>query len=156
MLEILIPHKNISICFLHRKSVHFNSQEILPVLYELSWSVSILLNWVFIAFVKDQHISLPVLKMTILCTHVLVYQFHKILGKLYLWYHVTANILSPIFDGFYSERTRISLTSAAFVHLKHLDVSKHTRNLSAASRTILLSGPAGMHNYFSFHDWTHY
>jgi len=35
------------------------------------------------------------------------------------------------------------LTSAAFVHLKHADFSKHTRNLSPASRAILLSGPAG-------------
>uniref|UniRef100_A0A6N2K9S7 Uncharacterized protein n=1 Tax=Salix viminalis TaxID=40686 RepID=A0A6N2K9S7_SALVM len=43
------------------------------------------------------------------------------------------------FDG---ERTRMLLTSAAFVHLKHADFSKHTRNLSPASRTILLSGPA--------------
>lgn len=35
------------------------------------------------------------------------------------------------------------LTSAAYVHLKELDVSKHTRTLSPASRAILLSGPAG-------------
>lgn len=35
------------------------------------------------------------------------------------------------------------LTSAAYVHLKHSDLSKHTRNLSPASRAILLSGPAG-------------
>ncbi|KAG5533836.1 hypothetical protein RHGRI_027888 [Rhododendron griersonianum] len=42
-----------------------------------------------------------------------------------------------------SERTRVLLTSAAYVHLKHLDVSKYTRNLSPASRAILLSGPAG-------------
>lgn len=42
-----------------------------------------------------------------------------------------------------SERTRLLLTNAAYFHLKHLDVSKHTRNLSPASRAILLSGPAG-------------
>lgn len=36
------------------------------------------------------------------------------------------------------------LTNAAYVHLKHLNVSKHTRNLLPASRAILLSGPAGM------------
>jgi hypothetical protein len=42
-----------------------------------------------------------------------------------------------------SEKTRMLLTSAAFVHLKHADFSKHTRNLSPASRAILLSGPAG-------------
>ncbi|KAB5524222.1 hypothetical protein DKX38_021971 [Salix brachista] len=41
-----------------------------------------------------------------------------------------------------SEKTRMLLTSAAFVHLKHADFSKHTRNLSPASRAILLSGPA--------------
>ncbi|KAI3803272.1 hypothetical protein L1987_31422 [Smallanthus sonchifolius] len=40
------------------------------------------------------------------------------------------------------ERTRWLLTSAAYVHLKHLDVSKYTRNLAPASRAILLSGPA--------------
>ncbi|KAL3643097.1 hypothetical protein CASFOL_013912 [Castilleja foliolosa] len=43
------------------------------------------------------------------------------------------------------ERTRVLLTSAAYVHLKHFDVSKHTRNLSPASRAILLSGPAGLY-----------
>lgn len=42
-----------------------------------------------------------------------------------------------------SEQTRVLLTSAAYVHLKHADVSKYTRNLSPASRAILLSGPAG-------------
>lgn len=42
-----------------------------------------------------------------------------------------------------SEQTRVLLTSAAFVHLKQADFSKHTRNLSPASRTILLSGHAG-------------
>ncbi|KAJ6687623.1 P-LOOP CONTAINING NUCLEOSIDE TRIPHOSPHATE HYDROLASES SUPERFAMILY PROTEIN [Salix koriyanagi] len=41
-----------------------------------------------------------------------------------------------------NEKTRMLLTSAAFVHLKHADFSKHTRNLSPASRAILLSGPA--------------
>ncbi|XP_052187450.1 uncharacterized protein LOC127798146 [Diospyros lotus] len=43
---------------------------------------------------------------------------------------------------FLSERTRVLLTSAAYVRLKHLDISKHTRNLLPASRAILLSGPA--------------
>jgi len=33
------------------------------------------------------------------------------------------------------------LISAAFVHLKNAELSKHIRNLSAASRAILLSGP---------------
>lgn len=41
-----------------------------------------------------------------------------------------------------SERTRELLTSAAYVHLKELEISKHTRNLAPASKAILLSGPA--------------
>ncbi|KAL1552801.1 hypothetical protein AAHA92_13558 [Salvia divinorum] len=46
------------------------------------------------------------------------------------------------FPYYVSERTRIALTSAAYIHLKHLDVSKHARTLSPVSRAILLSGPA--------------
>ena len=42
-----------------------------------------------------------------------------------------------------SEQTKEVLISAAFVHLKQADLSKHIRNLSAASRAILLSGPTG-------------
>ncbi|KAK6117661.1 hypothetical protein DH2020_048623 [Rehmannia glutinosa] len=49
------------------------------------------------------------------------------------------------FPYYLSERTRVLLTSAAYVHLRHLDVSKHTRNLSPASRAILLSGPAELY-----------
>ncbi|GER49794.1 P-loop containing nucleoside triphosphatehydrolases superfamily protein [Striga asiatica] len=49
------------------------------------------------------------------------------------------------FPYYLSERTRVLLTSAAYVHLKHLDVSKHTRNLSPASRAILLSGPTELY-----------
>ncbi|XP_073130197.1 uncharacterized protein [Henckelia pumila] len=45
------------------------------------------------------------------------------------------------FPYYLSEQTRVLLTGAAFVHLKKGDFSKHTRNLSPASRTILLSGP---------------
>ncbi|CAN1751380.1 Uncharacterized AAA domain-containing protein C24B10.10c [Linum perenne] len=45
------------------------------------------------------------------------------------------------FPYFLCERTRILLISSAYVHLKDYDFSKHTRNLSPASRTILLSGP---------------
>lgn len=47
-----------------------------------------------------------------------------------------------------SEQTRIVLTSAAYVHLKQADLSKHIRNLSPASRAILLSGPAGKYIRF--------
>ncbi|KZV31525.1 fidgetin-like protein 1-like [Dorcoceras hygrometricum] len=46
------------------------------------------------------------------------------------------------FPYYLSEQTRVLLTNAAFVHLKKADLTKHTRNLSPASRTILLSGPA--------------
>lgn len=49
------------------------------------------------------------------------------------------------FPYYLSERTRMLLTSAAYVHLKHFDVSKHTRNLSPASRAILLSGAAELY-----------
>ncbi|KAI4348008.1 hypothetical protein L6164_008771 [Bauhinia variegata] len=49
------------------------------------------------------------------------------------------------FPYFLSERTPVLLTSAAYVHLKHMNISKHTRNLSPASRTILLSGPAELY-----------
>ncbi|CAN0902882.1 Uncharacterized AAA domain-containing protein C24B10.10c [Linum grandiflorum] len=45
------------------------------------------------------------------------------------------------FPYFLCERTRILLISSAYVHLKDYDFSKHTRNLSPASRTILISGP---------------
>ncbi|KAM7525821.1 hypothetical protein LguiA_015723 [Lonicera macranthoides] len=49
------------------------------------------------------------------------------------------------FPYYLSEQTRVLLTSAAFVHLKTINFSKHTRNLSPASRTILLSGPAELY-----------
>lgn len=49
------------------------------------------------------------------------------------------------FPYYLSERTRMLLTSAACVHLMHSEISKHTRNLSPASRTILLSGPAELY-----------
>ncbi|KAL7183697.1 hypothetical protein ACSBR2_025974 [Camellia fascicularis] len=49
------------------------------------------------------------------------------------------------FPYYLSEWTQVLLTSAAYVHLNHLDVSKYTRNLSPASRAILLSGPAELY-----------
>ncbi|XP_028751224.1 uncharacterized protein LOC114754176 isoform X2 [Neltuma alba] len=49
------------------------------------------------------------------------------------------------FPYYLSERTCELLRSAAFVHLKQLHFSKHTRNLSPASRAILLSGPAELY-----------
>ncbi|XP_057450019.1 uncharacterized protein LOC130741210 isoform X2 [Lotus japonicus] len=53
-----------------------------------------------------------------------------------------SNVTFDNFPYYLSEQTRLLLTSAAYVHLKHADVSRHTRNLAPASRTILLSGPA--------------
>ncbi|XP_054818530.1 uncharacterized protein LOC129318041 isoform X2 [Prosopis cineraria] len=49
------------------------------------------------------------------------------------------------FPYYLSKRTRELLTNAAFVHLKQLHFSKHTRNLSPASRAILLSGPTELY-----------
>ncbi|KAL2334821.1 hypothetical protein Fmac_016034 [Flemingia macrophylla] len=49
------------------------------------------------------------------------------------------------FPYYLSEKTRVLLTNAAYFHLKHLQFSKHTRNLSPASRAILLSGPAELY-----------
>ncbi|PON96940.1 Spastin [Trema orientale] len=50
------------------------------------------------------------------------------------------------FPYYLSEKTRVLLTSAAHVHLKHSEFSKHTKNLSPASRAILLSGPAELYH----------
>lgn len=55
----------------------------------------------------------------------------------------SSNVKFDEFPYYLSEQTQALLTSAAYVHLKHSDFSKHARNLSPASRTILLSGPAG-------------
>ncbi|CAH8363607.1 unnamed protein product [Eruca vesicaria subsp. sativa] len=46
------------------------------------------------------------------------------------------------FPYFLSQRTRELLKSAAYIHLKEVEISKHTRNLAPASKAILLSGPA--------------
>ncbi|CAN1300466.1 hypothetical protein LINPERPRIM_LOCUS24588 [Linum perenne] len=55
-----------------------------------------------------------------------------------------------------SDQTRVLLTSAAYVHLKHAEVSKYTRNLSPASRTILLSGPAELYQQMLAKALAHY
>ncbi|CAL0302962.1 unnamed protein product [Lupinus luteus] len=49
------------------------------------------------------------------------------------------------FPYYLSERTRALMSSAAYVHLKSQHISKHTRNLSPASRSILLSGPTELY-----------
>ncbi|KAJ8649413.1 hypothetical protein MRB53_002436 [Persea americana] len=55
------------------------------------------------------------------------------------------NINFDDFPYYLSEQTRVLLTSAAYVNLKEADISKYTRNLSPASRAILLSGPAELY-----------
>ncbi|KAI3425422.1 AAA domain-containing protein [Psidium guajava] len=57
----------------------------------------------------------------------------------------SSNVKFDEFPYYLSEQTQALLTSAAYVHLKHSDFSKHARNLSPASRTILLSGPAELY-----------
>ncbi|KAJ4951291.1 hypothetical protein NE237_028123 [Protea cynaroides] len=49
------------------------------------------------------------------------------------------------FPYYLSEQTRVLLTSAAYFHLKQAEFSKYTRNLSPASRAILLSGPTELY-----------
>ncbi|KAI4340902.1 hypothetical protein MLD38_025696 [Melastoma candidum] len=49
------------------------------------------------------------------------------------------------FPYYLSDQTRALLTSAAYVHLKHPEISRHTRDLSPASRTILLLGPSELY-----------
>ncbi|XP_057786812.1 uncharacterized protein LOC131004206 isoform X2 [Salvia miltiorrhiza] len=60
------------------------------------------------------------------------------------------------FPYYLSEQTRVLLTSAAFVHLKEGDFSKHIRNLAPASRTILLSGPAELYQQMLARALAHY
>ncbi|XP_022736472.1 uncharacterized protein LOC111289584 isoform X2 [Durio zibethinus] len=60
------------------------------------------------------------------------------------------------FPYYLSERTRELLTSAAYVQLKHSDVSRHTRNLSPVSRAILLSGPAELYQQMLAKALAHY
>ncbi|XP_022942393.1 calmodulin-interacting protein 111-like isoform X1 [Cucurbita moschata] len=60
------------------------------------------------------------------------------------------------FPYYLSEQTRVVLTSAAYVHLKHAEVSKFTRNLSPASRAILLSGPTELYQQMLAKALAHY
>ncbi|CDP12095.1 unnamed protein product [Coffea canephora] len=60
------------------------------------------------------------------------------------------------FPYYLSEQTRVLLTSAAFFHLKKADFHKHARNLSPASRTILLSGPAETYQQMLAKALAHY
>ncbi|XP_006282408.2 putative cell division cycle ATPase [Capsella rubella] len=60
------------------------------------------------------------------------------------------------FPYFLSKRTRVLLTSAAYVHLKEYDISKHTRNLAPASKALLLSGPAEFYQQMLAKALSHY
>ncbi|KAJ4911448.1 P-loop containing nucleoside triphosphate hydrolases superfamily protein [Raphanus sativus] len=60
------------------------------------------------------------------------------------------------FPYFLSERTRELLTSAAYVHLKGSDISKHTKNLVPANKAILLSGPAEFYQQTLAKALSHY
>ncbi|KAG2700573.1 hypothetical protein I3843_06G005100 [Carya illinoinensis] len=60
------------------------------------------------------------------------------------------------FPYYLSERTLVLLTSAAYVHLNPTDFSKHTRNLSPASRAILLSGAAELYQQMLAKALAHY
>ncbi|RWW32033.1 hypothetical protein BHE74_00045312 [Ensete ventricosum] len=55
-----------------------------------------------------------------------------------------------------SEQTRVILTSAAYVYLKQTDVLKYTRNLTPASRAILLSGPTELYQQMLAKALAHY
>ncbi|CAL9227131.1 unnamed protein product [Arabidopsis halleri] len=60
------------------------------------------------------------------------------------------------FPYYLSEKTRLLLTSAAYVHLKQFDISKHTRNLAPGSKAILLSGPAEFYQQMLAKALAHY
>ncbi|CAN8273619.1 unnamed protein product [Cochlearia groenlandica] len=60
------------------------------------------------------------------------------------------------FPYYLNEKTRLLLTSAAYVHLKQFDISKHTRNLAPASKAILLSGPAESYQQMLAKALAHY
>ncbi|MED6113165.1 hypothetical protein PIB30_068310 [Stylosanthes scabra] len=67
-----------------------------------------------------------------------------------------SNVTFDKFPYYLSEQTRVLLTSAAYVHLKHAEVSKYTRNLAPASQTILLSGPAELYQQMLAKALAHY
>jgi len=53
-----------------------------------------------------------------------------------------SNVTFNEFPYYLSDQTRVLLTNAAYLHFNRAEISKHTKNLSPASRAILLSGPA--------------
>ncbi|WVZ10922.1 hypothetical protein V8G54_015452 [Vigna mungo] len=66
------------------------------------------------------------------------------------------NVTFDQFPFYLREQTRVTLTSAAYVHLKNAEVSRHTRNLAPASRTIMLSGPAELYQQVLAKALAHY
>ncbi|XP_074574099.1 uncharacterized protein LOC141830595 isoform X2 [Curcuma longa] len=60
------------------------------------------------------------------------------------------------FPYYLSEQTKVILTSTAYVHLKQTDILKYTRNLSPASRAILLSGPTELYQQMLVKALAHY
>ncbi|KAG2333045.1 hypothetical protein Bca52824_004225 [Brassica carinata] len=68
---------------------------------------------------------------------------------------IEQELVRQIIDG-RDERTRVLLTSSAYVHLKEFDISKHTRNLAPASKAILLSGPAEFYQQMLAKALSHY
>ncbi|XP_068644815.1 uncharacterized protein [Aristolochia californica] len=68
----------------------------------------------------------------------------------------SSNVTFDEFPYYLSEQTRVLLTSAAYVHLKQMDFSKYTRNLSPASRAILLSGPPELYQQMLAKALAHY
>ncbi|XP_042465238.1 uncharacterized protein LOC122047818 isoform X2 [Zingiber officinale] len=60
------------------------------------------------------------------------------------------------FPYYLSEKTKVILTSTAYVHLKQTDILKYTRNLSPASRAILLSGPTELYQQMLVKALAHY
>ncbi|XP_039056953.1 uncharacterized protein LOC120200110 [Hibiscus syriacus] len=67
-----------------------------------------------------------------------------------------SNVAFDDFPYYLSDKTWSLLTSAAYVQLKHSDVSRHTRNLSPVSRAILLSGPAELYQQMLAKALAHY
>jgi len=68
----------------------------------------------------------------------------------------SCNVTFDEFPYYLSERTKALLTSAAFVYLKEEQFSKYTRNLSPASRAILLSGHAEPYHQMLAKALAHY
>ena len=77
--------------------------------------------------------------------HILIISFLYLNGFFILEIFSSTRYIKVLIDDWNNnEKTKVLLTNAAQVHLKHAKFSKHIRTLSPASRAILLSGPIGM------------